>query len=75
MPPTRHLNSEATGTRYLSTDAAAQKLGVGRMTIWRWCKNGKLPASNIADEGQRPRFRIAESVIENYMASLAASPA
>lgn len=52
--------------RYLSTPEVARMLGVGRMTIWRWCKDGTLPASNIS-KTTRPLYRIAESAVHAYL--------
>jgi excisionase family DNA binding protein len=54
------------GVRYLSTAEAAEVVGVGRMTLYRWCKEGLLPSSNIST-GDRPRYRIAEADLHAYM--------
>jgi excisionase family DNA binding protein len=52
--------------RYLSTAEAAEVFGVGRMTVYRWCKEGQLPCSDISN-GDRPKFRIAEADIHAFM--------
>jgi excisionase family DNA binding protein len=54
--------------RYLSTAEAAGVVGVGRMTMLRWCKEGKIPCSDIGND-RKPRYRIAEADLHAYMES------
>ena len=52
--------------RYLSTAEAAAIVGVGRMTMYRWCKEGRIPSSDIGT-ALKPRYRIAETDLRGYM--------
>ena len=40
-----------------TTDEVAEMLKVHRVTVWRWCKSGKLPAIQV---GQRWRIRASD---------------
>lgn len=35
---------------YVTKAEAARKLGVNRLTIWRWIKAGRLPAEKVGRE-------------------------
>ena len=41
----------------LTTDEVAEMLKVHRITVWRWCKSGKLPAVQV---GQQWRIRAGD---------------
>jgi excisionase family DNA binding protein len=48
--------------RLLRSGVAAKRLGVSRMTVWRWIKGGKLRAVKIGRE-----YRVPESEIERFL--------
>ena len=46
----------------LDTEQVAQYLGVGQVTVWRWCREGILPAIKIARS-----WRIRRSSLEEFV--------
>jgi excisionase family DNA binding protein len=55
--------------RYLSTAEGAEVIGITRLTMSRWCKDGRIPCSDIGT-ATKPRYRIAETDLHAYMESL-----
>jgi excisionase family DNA binding protein len=54
----------------LDTDQVAKRLKVSRNTVRRLIEDGQLAAYNIARSGQ-PRYRVRESAIDDYLATVA----
>ncbi|WP_019358009.1 excisionase family DNA-binding protein [Streptomyces sp. AA1529] len=52
---------------YLSTGAAAKRIGITPQHVRRLIASGHLPAINVAVGTKRPRFRIAEAAITTYL--------
>lgn len=50
--------------KFLTTEEAAAYLRVSQQTIWRWCKDGRLPAFQIG-RVWRIRKDELEELIEN----------
>ncbi len=46
----------------LSTDEVAEYLGVEPVTVWRWCREGRLPCSKIGRS-----WRIRRSAVEEFV--------
>jgi excisionase family DNA binding protein len=46
----------------LSTEVVAEYLGVGQATIYRWCRDGSLPAVKIGR-----RWRVRRSALEEFV--------
>ena len=46
----------------LTTEDVAAYLGVGPVTVWRWCRDGSLPCMKIARG-----WRIRREVLENFL--------
>ena len=58
-----NISSDSNNARELLTvDDAADYLKVSRMTVWRWCNNGQLPAFKIGRE-----WRIHRGALEALM--------
>lgn len=53
--------------RYLSTVSAARVMDVSRQFVARAIKDGTLPARNLAPDGKRPIYRVAEADIHAFM--------
>lgn len=67
MTPTR--TKAATASSYYTVSQAAARLGVSRITIWRWVRDGYLPAMRLG-----PRTtRIKRDDIERALALIEAS--
>lgn len=62
------------GLRYLTSEQAAEVLGVDSNTIRRRVHEGKIRWSNIGTP-ERPRIRISEDDLHAYMESQASRPA
>jgi excisionase family DNA binding protein len=52
---------------FLTTEEAAAYLRVSQHTVWRWCKQGRLPAFQIGRE-----WRIRKSGLDELIESLMA---
>ena len=48
--------------KLLSTEEVAQYLGVGQATIYRWCRDGSVPAVKIGR-----RWRVRRSALEEFV--------
>lgn len=63
MPPSRESADEL-----LTVDDAAALFKVSRMTIWRWCNSGRLPAFKIGREWRIHR-RELDALVQQQMRS------
>ena len=45
---------DVNGTTYFTQSEVAEEIGVTRQTVWRWCKDGKVPPGR--------RYRSKEQV-------------
>ena len=61
-----HRSAERT---HLSPRLIVQLLGVHISTVLGWIDRGELLASNISSSRSRPRWRIAKSDLEEFLAS------
>ena len=43
----RDKGERRTGEALLSTEEVAEYLGVGRVTVYRWCKEGRIPCLKV----------------------------
>src|SRR4028119_1792787 len=50
------------GKDLLDTDDVAAYLGVGSVTVWRWCRDGSLPCLKIGRE-----WRIRREALEGFL--------
>src|ERR687894_700282 len=50
------------GKDLLGTDDVAAYLGVGSVTVWRWCRDGSLPCLKIGRE-----WRIRREALESFL--------
>jgi excisionase family DNA binding protein len=62
--------------RYLTPPDVAETLGVNQSKILGWIKRGELAAVNVAAKvGGRPRWRISQPDLEEFLSRRAAAPA
>jgi excisionase family DNA binding protein len=52
---------------FLTTGAAAKRIGVSPQHVRRLIASGLLPAINIGARERRPRFRIADAAVTEYL--------
>lgn len=52
QPEKTLLAMELNGQEYLPSGELAQELGISRQTLWRWRKQGKVPAGHKYRDGQ-----------------------
>lgn len=57
-----HFRNKDVSDELLTVSEAAHYLKVSRMTIWRWCNDGRLPAFKIGRE-----WRVHRTVLDNMM--------
>src|SRR5215212_8655752 len=50
------------GKELLDTEEVAAYLGVGQVTVWRWCREGSLPCLKIGRE-----WRIRREALERFL--------
>src|SRR5215203_1981942 len=50
------------GKELLDTEEVAAYLGVGQVTVWRWCRDGNLPCLKIGRE-----WRIRREALERFL--------
>src|ERR671921_1782164 len=50
------------GKELLDTEEVAAYLGVGQVTVWRWCREGSLPCIKIGRE-----WRIRREALERFL--------
>src|SRR5918995_7413223 len=50
------------GKELLDTEEVAAYLGVGQVTVWRWCREGSLPCLKIGR-----RWRVRRSALEEFV--------
>lgn len=60
------------GKGYLSGDNAAKYLGVTRMTLWRWVRDGRIPRpAKTTEHGSRGgKLLFAVSDLDRFVESL-----
>lgn len=56
-------------TQSLTVTEVAARLGVGRMTAYRLIANGELAAINVGTGGTRPRLRVTEAALRDFINS------
>jgi excisionase family DNA binding protein len=60
---------------YLTPPAVARRLAVRPGKVLAWISAGELPAANLAESASgRPRWRIAETDLADFLAARAARP-
>jgi excisionase family DNA binding protein len=64
----------APDARYLTPPQVAARLRVDVHKVLTWIRRGELRAANVGDGSQRPRFRIAPTDLEIFLAARAATP-
>jgi hypothetical protein len=52
----------------------AKAWGLKAETILRWIRSGELVAFNVSAPGRRPRWKITEQAIEDFIAKRSAKP-
>lgn len=57
----------ATRTQLLTIAEAAERLSTHKQTVYRLVWDGLLPYINLAKPGQRPRLRVRESVLDEFV--------
>src|ERR687885_796005 len=50
------------GKELLDTEEVAAYLGVGQVTVWRWCREGSMPAMKIGKE-----WRIRREALQRFL--------
>ena len=60
------LPSQYSGDELLTVDDVAALFKVSRMTIWRWCNSGRLPAFKIGREWRIHR-RELDALVQQQM--------
>lgn len=55
-------------SNYLSPPQAADLLGVNTDRLRGWIRSGELLAVNVADSKNRPRWRISQVELDNFLA-------
>ena len=60
--------------RWLCAREIAQQLAVKPERVIAWIRAGQLRAVNVGDGLVKPRFRIAPSDLENFLAARAVQP-
>ena len=61
--------------QYVSPPEIAKVLRVSHAKVLRWIRSGDLLAADLATHrGQRPRWRIARSDLDDFLAHRAATP-
>lgn len=62
-------------TAYTSPPAVAETLGINVCKVLSWIKSGELRAVNVAARaGRRPRWRIAQTDLDSFLAGRTATP-
>src|SRR3712207_4459238 len=56
------MDAESTRKDLLSTEDVAGYLGVGQVTIYRWCREGRLPCLKIGKS-----WRIRREALEDFL--------
>lgn len=59
---------------YLTPPEVASVLRCRQSKVLTWIRSGRLAAVNLS-EGQRPRYRIARTALDEFLAGKAVSPA
>lgn len=55
----------------LTVDEAAERLRVNHMTVRRRIAKGRITVVNLAEPGTRPKIRITEAALADYIAACA----
>jgi excisionase family DNA binding protein len=58
----------------LTPEHAAEKVGVSRSLVYRWCEEGRLPHYRLGGRGRRGRILIDEGDLEAFLESLKVRP-
>src|SRR5579864_6960006 len=66
-PPAVSLVRPATGERsYYSITEAAQVIGVSRVSIWRWIRDGRLPVLRLGERTTRIRRQDVDRLLSAH---------
>ena len=57
---------DVNGTQYLSVTEVAERAGVSRQTVWRWRRNGAVPAGWLYRKRQVLFTKEEAAKIEEY---------
>lgn len=64
----KELNDNEAKTTYLTSQKAAQYLGIHRKTLYRWISNGKVAAAKRRD-GEKDRYLIKKADIVDLIST------
>lgn len=54
-------------TQLYSTREAGEILGVTGLTVWRWVRDGRIPAVNLTEGDGRAKFRIRADELQKFI--------
>ena len=60
MGRSREVSSDA--EELLGVEEVAHMLGVGQVTVWRWCRDGSLPCAKIGR-----KWRVRRSALDEFV--------
>ncbi|MEU5976350.1 helix-turn-helix domain-containing protein [Streptomyces sp. NPDC047315] len=70
MTPTPVVPSDG----YLTTGEVARRIRGTSQHVRELIKSGRITAIDIAKRGSRPRFRVSEAALADFLAASAVSP-
>lgn len=54
--------------RLMNPKEVAEELNIGVATVWKWIKNGELPAISLSTEkARRKEYRISSEDLEAFL--------
>ena len=76
ISPSAGASNHLSGTRaYYSIVQAAALMGVSRVSVWRWIRDGQLPAARLGHRTVRIKHEDVERLLARNPSATAASPA